>query len=451
MGVEFTGKRRLEGLKIAFGPELWWGANPSILGKYRRSLGVYDITGIYQEDIAQALPRQAQSSFAVPIPKTRRATLALATTSGPVKLELGGIWAGSTRVGNTFQLVDGESGNYRVLQDKIKASDAFGGKAKASMTRGRYNWYAQAASMGLVADGGPTSVQTFTGWSLKDTGLNNQWNFITGVTATFGNFQIAPNILYQKPFVGPIPADVPPPGRPRNVIEDAFAVRANRETMAGELLLTYDPTPGTWMYQWDNDAREDAKFAGNLGFVYKKLPTTMDAAIGILADGRTLFAFPGATPARYLWEARSRLIGRVGSDVRLIANLYVGTAEPNGDDQRLLERAGGDLRLVKRHLKLMAGAKFNDWGPYDYHRDFNLTFPQQFMGDASYVLGLPKWIDTPETRFGVRGTWRSLDKYSPRYCPVQVPDLTGGIVCDPTYPAPFGSEWEIRTYLTVAW
>lgn len=451
LGMEFTGKRKLEGLKLAFGPELWWGANPTAMAKYRRRIAGYDVTGIYQEDIAQLSSSNTNSSFAVPIPKTRRATLALATTSGPLNLEMGGIWAGATRVGQLFQIVDGGPGNYRVLQDKVRASDAFGGKAKASMTRGRYNMYAQGAIMGLVADGGPTSVQTFTGWNLRDTGLNNQWNIITGVSAIFGNFQIAPNFLYQKPIVGPVPADVPAPGRPRNVIDDAFAVRANREMVAGELLLTFDPTPATWMYAWDSDMREDARFAGNLGFTYRKLPTTQDAAIGLLGDGRTAFAFPGATPARYLWEARSRIVARYGSNGRLIANVFGGTAEPNGNDERLIKRYGGDLRLVQGHLKLMGAVKVNDWGPYDYHRDFNLTFPRQFMGDASYVLGMPQWFDVPETRVGVRGTWRSLDKFSPRYCPERVPDLVGQLVCDPTYPSPRGTEWELRTYLTVAW
>jgi len=311
--------------------------------------------------------------------------------------------------------------------------------------------YAQGAIMGLVADGGPTSVQTFTGWNLRDTGLNNQWNIIGGVSAIFGNFQIAPNFLYQKPIVGPVPADVPAPGRPRNVIDDAFAVRANRETIAGELLLTYDPTPATWMYAWDSDMREDARLAGNLGFTYRKLPTTQDAAIGILGDGRTTFAFPGATPARYLWEVRSRIVARYGSNGRMIANIFGGTAEPNGNDERLLKRFGGDLRLVQGHLKVMGALKVNDWGPYDYHRDFNLTYPRQYMGDASYVLGMPQWFDVPETRVGVRGTWRSLDRFSPRFCPERVPDLVGELVCDPTFPSPRGTEWEIRTYLTVAW
>ena len=49
--------------------------------------------------------------------------------------------------------------------------------------------------------------------------------------------------------------------------------------MGGEILLTFDPTPGTWMYEWDNDRAEDAPFAASLGFVYRHLPTSQDAAI----------------------------------------------------------------------------------------------------------------------------------------------------------------------------
>ena len=100
-------------------------------------------------------------------------------------------------------------------------------------------------------------------------------------------------------------------------------------------------------------------------------------------------------------------------------------------------------------MKVSTAAKFNDWGPYDYHRDFNQTFPVQLMGDVSYVLGIPEWFDLPQTRFGIRGTWRSLDQYSPRYCPARVPDFSGTMVCDADFPGPEGSEWEIRTYLHV--
>ncbi len=445
VGFEFTGKRALTGLKLAVGPELWWGANPAILVKYQRQVGPFTTTGIFQEDVARL--GTSASSFAVPVPPTRKATLHMEATRGPFTLDLGGIWSGSTKEGQTFQIAEGSSGNYEILQDKIKASDAFGGKAKLTVSKGRWNWYVQGAAMGLVADGGPTSTLTFTGYHLKDSGSGNQWNVLTGLALTMGNWQIAPNFLWQKPIVGPIPSDVPAPGRPRNILVDPFSVRANRETTAFELLLNYDPTPATWMYAWDSDVREDAPLAASLGVIFRHHPTTQDAGIGILADGRTLFPFPGAPPARDLWETHGRIVSKLGPSLGLIANLYAGEGEPNVDDDRLIERYGGDLRLAWGSMKLWTAAKFNDWGPYDYHRDFNLTFPAQLMGDVSYVLGLPEWFDVPQTRFGIRATWRSLDQYSPRYCPIQVPDAMGIPTCDPDYPGDNGSEWEIRTYV----
>ncbi|HMS02991.1 MAG TPA: hypothetical protein PKE51_08450, partial [Gemmatimonadaceae bacterium] len=118
---------------------------------------------------------------------------------------------------------------------------------------------------------------------------------------------------------------------------------------------------------------------------------------------------------------------------------------------RLIRRYGGDLRVVRGQVKLQGEARFNDWGPFDYHRDFNLTFPTQYAADLSYSLGAPSFVDTPATRFGVRGIWRSLDRFSPRYCPAQVADDFGSLTCDPTAPGPRGSEWEVRTYLMVGW
>ena len=36
IGFEFDGKKAFKGLKAAFGPQLWWGANPAVLVKYSR-------------------------------------------------------------------------------------------------------------------------------------------------------------------------------------------------------------------------------------------------------------------------------------------------------------------------------------------------------------------------------------------------------------------------------
>lgn len=446
LGFEVHGKKKLSGFKVAFGPELWWGANPAVLVKYSRKIGRFGVTGIYHEDIDEQAP--AVSSFAIPAPPTKRVTIHVETEVGPFGIEAGGIWGGEPRIGETFQIVDGEAGNYQVYQDKINSDDTWGGKVKLTFSKGRWNWYAQGAAMGLVAGGGVDYTQTYTGWRLKDSGSGNQFNALTGFTYTLGNLQIAPNFLWQKPVEGPIPGDVPAPGRPRNILSDPFAVRANRETTAGELLITYDPTPGTWMYTWDNDMAEDAHLAISSGVVYRHHPTTQDAGIGILKDGRTVFAFPGAPPARDLWEAHARIVSKLRPDFGVIANLFAGEAEPNGSDERLIHRYGGDVRLVFKNYKLTSMLKVNDWGPYDYHRDFNLTYPLQIMADLSVMVGKPQWFDLPQTRLGIRYTWRSLNQYSPRYCPTKFVNDIGELECNPTAPDfSDGSEWEIRTYL----
>jgi hypothetical protein len=432
VGIEMTGKGELAGWKLAFGPQLWWGANPAFLLKYRRSIGSFDTATLYQEDLANQ--SSVTSSNAVPLRRTRKATLQVKTRRGPIGIEVGGIWSGSPRVDESFQIAAGTSGNYRILQDHVVEKDALGVKGKVTVERGLWHWYAQAAYMGLVADGGPTAPIMFTGWNLKDTGSGNQANAITGLAVNFGNFQFGPNFLWQKPIVGPVPGDVPSPGRPRNVLADPFAVRANRETVGGELVLAYDPTPATWMWAWDNDVREDARLAASIGVAVRHLPTTQDASIGILADGRTTFAFQGAPPPRDLWETRARLVSRLRSDVRMVTHVFAGTGEPNGNDPRVVHRYGADTRLAYGAMAFAASAKWNDWGPYDYHRDFNLTFPVQLMGDLSYVLGTPRWFDFPQTCLGARATWRTLDSHSPRY--LAPPDKTG-------------REWEIRTYLHV--
>jgi hypothetical protein len=329
--------------------------------------------------------------------------------------------------------------------DKVNSSDNWGGKIKLTFSNGKFNAYTQGAIMGLVANGGADNVQTFTGWRLKDSGSGNQANFLAGFTynATT-NLQIAPNFLWQKPLLAAMPNGVDAPGRLRNIQDDPFVVRVNRETVGGELLLTYDPTPATWMYEWNNDMVEDAKFAISSGFVFRHLPTTQDAAIGFLSN-RSSFAFAASAPAQDLWESNTRIVSK-----GLIANIYFGNGQANGDSERTIKRGGADVRVIYKKVKFVTSLKVNDWGPYDYHRDFNLTYPLQSSLDISTSVGKPNWFVLPDTRIGIMGIWRSLDQYSPRYSPTFVPANT--------YPAvpvaspvgfPNGSEWEIRTYIHI--
>ena len=447
-GMEIEGKRQLKDLKLAFGPQLWWGANPALLLKYRKDLAKFKVTGIFHEDLAQL--GLTESSFAIPQPKTRRLALHLGRSFGKFGVDLGGIWGGQPLVGREFQVVREIDGKDVAFKDEIKSSDTYGGKIKLTYTGGRFNWYAQSAAQGLVANGGVDQTLTFTGWRLKDSGSGNQYNFLSGFAYTLGNLQIAPNFLWQKPLEGPVPASVAAPGRPRNILEDPFVVRGNREQVAGEILLTYDPTPGSWMYNWDSDRSEDARFAVSAGVVFRHLPTTMDAAIGILPDGRTVFAFPGAVPAQDLWEVHMRLVSKMSADFGWIANVYAGDAQANGSDARTIRRYGVDWRMIYKTLKVNSFVRVNDWGPYDYHRDFNLTFPLQLMADVSISLGKPDWFNLPDTQLGIRGTFRTLDRFSPRYSPTQTTNGPGNLVPDPNVVGfDNGNEWEIRTYLFI--
>lgn len=443
-GFEIEGKKQLSGLKAAFGPELWWGANPAILLKYSKKLGDFNITAIYHEDLDQR--DGSQSSFAIPQPKTRRTTLAIQREFGAFKVDLGGIWAGEPLNGSVFQLVR----DNQIYQSTISGKDNWGGKIKLTYDGNVIKWYTSAAASGLVANGGPDQTQTFTGWKLKDNGSGNQYIVLAGFAFNIGNLQIAPNFLWQKPIEGPITPNIGAPARPRNILDDPFAVRVNREQTAGEILFTFDPTPATWYYQWDNDRTEDAKFAFNLGYIFRHYPTSQDAAIGILADGRTLFAFPGAPPAADLWEIHSRIVSKIHKNLGFIANIYGGPAQANGSDTRKIKRFGTDIRMVYNKLKLMSAIKVNDWGPYDYHRDFNLTYPLQLVADLSIELNNPDWFVLPGTRLGIRTTYRTLNKYSPRYSPTTTINAAGNWIPDPNAIGfPNGNEWEIRTYIHI--
>ncbi len=443
-GFEIEGKKIIKGLKLAFGPELWWGANPAVLVKYNKQVAGLDVTGIFHEDITQR--NNLQSSFAVPVPKTRRATLSIGKKMEKLTFDVGGMWGGQPLNGRTFQLMQDDV----VYEDKIKSSDNFGGKVKLTYSSGAIRWYGLASYMGLVANGGVDQTKTFTGWRLKDIGSGNMYNALTGFTYTAGKLQIAPNFLYQKPLAGPIPGTVAAPARPRNILSDPFSVRGNRETVGGELLLTYDPTPATWMYEWDNDRMEDAKFAMSAGFVYRHLPTIQDAAIGILGNGRTTFVFPGSAPAQDLWEVNTRIVSKINPEFGIIGNLCFGNGQANGNDTRTINRYGMDIRTIYKKMKLIAIAKIDDWGPFDYHRDFNLTFPLQLIGDMSLEIGKPDWFLLPGTRIGLRATYRTLDDYSNRYSPTETLNALGQFVPDPTaYGFPNGNEWEFRTYIQI--
>ena len=72
LGFEVDGRGSLNGFKAAFGPQLWWGANPAVLLKYGRNLGNWGVAAVYHEDIDDV--GRAVTSIAIPLPKIKLVT-----------------------------------------------------------------------------------------------------------------------------------------------------------------------------------------------------------------------------------------------------------------------------------------------------------------------------------------------------------------------------------------
>lgn len=450
-GGVITGHQWFEGLKIAIGPEIYWGANPEVIGKYSRSFGPVTLTVMHEEDLAHG--EGTQTSAVIREPPTRRTTVAMELHLPRVLLQLGGILAGETKVGTPFYWTRPAVGSigyvdsgYDVFRDKIQWLDALGAKAKLTIDLTKVRWFIQGQYRGLVADGGPDPTITLTDWSMKESGRGNHFGGETGLTAGIGDIQIAPKFLYQKPIIGPNPAindlyssasgTYYPAVHPRNVLNDPFAVRDNRETIAGELLLVYDPTPATWFWSYDRELREDAHFAASIDAIYRHQPTSQDAGIAILADG-SLAPFAGAPPAHDTWDVTFRFIANPAYRLRIAGSLVGGQKQSTGASPRLVNAVGGEVKLWFYTMLLMTSLRFNDWGPYDYQRDFNLTFPVQWYGDLSYGVAslLPGWLGT---RIGFRAQVRTLDHNSENYVP------------DPFNPTAQGLEWELGGYVRLS-
>ncbi|MDB4969357.1 MAG: hypothetical protein JWN44_5046 [Myxococcales bacterium] len=426
-GAVITGHQALEGLKVAVGPEIYWGANPSLIVKYQRSFGPLTATLMHNEDLAHGAG--TQTSAVIREPPTRRTTLALELRLPRVLLQVGGIWAGSTKVDQPFLWTRPSSGRgyldsgQDVLQDRVQWADTLGAKAKLTVDFSRVRWFVQGQIRGLVADAGPDPTITLTDWSMKESGRGNHFGGETGLTCEFGPIQLAPKVLYQRPLIGPNPlindyfstqtGIYYPAVRPRNVLHDPFAVRDNRETLGFEMLLVFDPTPATWFWTWDRELREDARFAGSIDAIYRVQPTSLDSGIAILADG-TLAPFNGAPPAHDVWDVTARFVANPRYQLRLSGAVWGGQTQSTGKDPRLVNRIGGEVKLWWQTWLLWTQLRFGDWGPYDYQRDFNLTFPMQWYGDLSYGVSslLPGWLGT---RVGVRAQVRTLDQYSEGY------------------------------------
>ena len=440
VGFEITCKKWLDGLKILAGPEIYWGANPKIVAKYYKGFGFLDLAVMHSEDIGKNTDTTYTSGN---IPATRKTTLYLKTGFIPITtIEIGGLMASLEKVARPFRsILKSEQGTnqgyinsgYDVTQDYVELKDTFAVKTKISSQISRMvRLDGQFHYAGLVAEGGPIPGEN--GSLIWDDGAGNKIEYKGGFSFVFGSIQINPSVLYRKPLVGPNfvgtnnaiykgrvdnNGDIYPRIGPRNTLIDPFAVLGNREAMVYEFIFTYEPTGASWFYDWKNDEFEDAPIAFNLVFNYASYPTYTDAYNYVMATGETASFEQGLPPAD-VWTASSKIVLNLARKIKFVSRISTGEGQSAGDQ---MGRGVTNTKFYTLELNskiyrfmLLSHVKKDMWGPLDWYKQFNITYPWQVMVDISYHFGETSFLaDRQPSHLGVQYLRRDLDKHSYEY------------------------------------
>jgi hypothetical protein len=89
----------------------------------------------------------------------------------------------------------------------------------------------------------------------------------------------------------------------------------------------------------------------------------------------------------------------------------VGQTQAHVPDARLLIRSSIEATAQLKHWMASAAVHLSDFGPYDYHRDFDLTYPLQLKGSVYRMLKRPK-PNERVSRWGFTASFRTLDENS---------------------------------------
>jgi len=427
-GIEFAGKGKWKNLKVVMGPEVYWGANPKFIVKYDFNLGSIDWTFIHSEDVARL--GQGANFTQATVRQSRQTTLyGSKEFSNGWELEFGGMVSAPERIDETFDRVD-RDGN--IFIDQIDFEDTLSFKGRLNFPFMGTQNFLQAQYAGLVSE----AVAAIPTYGVTDpsrlpySALGNRIEYQFGSQIFLGNWMIFPRLMYRdnlvhaNPFIEPgINGGILSPGvEPRNRDDDPFAVLGNREARSAEVYFTWDPTGATPFYDWDNDWREDASFAFNFGGTYTEFPTFTDSELFFFEPAGANAPFGQGLPAEDVWSLSSRAIWNTKNKNRYILRVTRGfqqsTGDPNGGTRKFWQINGRAIWGNGRHT--LTGFFIKDgFGPYDFFRQFNITFPEQIQLDYSLWLG-PGFgavtnpiAEQTATRIGVRTTFRTSDENSP--------------------------------------
>ncbi|MCK4907025.1 MAG: hypothetical protein KAS64_05715 [Spirochaetes bacterium] len=455
-GIEFDGKLGIiKGWKILLGNEIYWGANPQVMVKYHytsdgyiakdfveNNFNKFEFAFVHKEEF-----REIQSVYPInPVDWATRVTT-LYFQWIPItgfKLEFGGIMSGTEKIGKGFRYTEKSSGtgylntNLDVIQDYVRLSDTLGGRLKADFKLNTFfHFDFQFMYSGIVADGGNPFLN-FGRSYMPFSRYGNKIVYEGGITLNFNaGMRLRPRVMIRKNLVDALPnieaalyePFMYPGTKARNRIDDPFAVMENRAANSYEIAFEYDPSGGTWFFNWDNDRRETSPVAYNIVFNYTEYTTATDGYTFWYDEGGKTLGLPNGFPRDSVFKLAGKLVLNPSPVLKIITRLEIAKQQAwhfGGDtpkheffDFNEPYRAYRAVSYQALKLDVWLHSKFmfllevikDGWGPYDWMKEWNFTYPWQIKFDFSIMLdGLLN--RRRSNKIGFLYEYRNLDEYS---------------------------------------
>ena len=360
-GVEFVGKGQLDGLKVLAGREIYWGAHPMILGKYQFG-DQNQHSFLFERDIADDVERKRFS--------VQGSTQLRSST----KLLFGLLSSGREKIGNLY---DYEAAEGVIAQRGISGKDTWAAKLRVEEEVGSASvvWL-EANRAGLVAERGEQGQEVWDS-ELPYSTLGNKKTLELGGRFVDGNLMISPRVFVRKTQEDALSLTARGNGRTGTVRESqakTFAVQDNRDANAAEVYFTYDPTPGTFFYEWDNFAKEDAKFAANLGITLIEFLDRTDMR-------RWPWGYDWGRAPEKVEKIVSRFVYNATPDLRINGKIESGHQMSlfGGDNgvSNLSRFSSVESRFVYRTKNIINLIyKTDAYGEYDWHSEYGTAYPR---------------------------------------------------------------------------
>jgi hypothetical protein len=392
-GVEFVGKGSLDGLKVLAGREIYWGAHPMVLAKYQ-----------FGEGGAQSL--LVERDIADDVERKRFTVQGSAQLRNSTKLLFGLLSSGREKIGNLYNYEVSEG---VIAQRGITGSDTWAAKLRVEEDVGSASviWL-ELNKAGLVAERGEQGQEVWDS-EIPYSSLGNKQTLEVGGRFVDGSFIVSPRIFVRKTGEDALSLTARGDGRTGTVRESqatTFAVQDNRDANAAEIYFTYDPTPGTFFYEWDNPDKEDAKFAANLGIMMIEFLDRTDMR-------RWPWGYDWGRAPEKVEKIVSRFVYKATPDLRINGKIESGHQMSlfGGDNgaSNLSRFSSIESRFIYRTKNIVNLVyKTDAYGEYDWHSEYGTSYPR------SIELGYERLLDdrAKPSKLGLKLFRRDLEPVS---------------------------------------